>query len=73
MKAWENKIVLETTLKRNASLNAHLNINRKKGRKFIDLFKKKQKSFINKENAKEIFEELEKQDNSSWIKLLGGS
>lgn len=67
MKAWENKLVTDTTMIRNASLNAQGNIHRKKGKKFIDLWIKKQKK-LDKEvaiNNLKIIEESNKDD--SWI------
>lgn len=41
LKAYENKVVEETTLIRNAVLNALANSMRKKGKRFIDLWEKK--------------------------------
>jgi hypothetical protein len=40
-KEHEHKFIYDTTWLRNAVLNAEANINRKKGKKFIDLFPKK--------------------------------
>ena len=67
MKAWENKLVTDTTLIRNASLNAQGNIHRKKGKKFIDLWTKKRKKLDKDvaENNLKIIEESNKDD--SWI------
>lgn len=67
IKAWENKLVADSTLIRNASLNAQGNINRKKGKKFIDLWTKKQRK-LDKDVALEnlrIIEETNKDD--SWV------
>ncbi len=67
MKAWENKLVSDTTLIRNASLNAQGNINRKKGKKFIDLWIKNQKK-LDKEVAHDNLRIIEASNtDDSWI------
>lgn len=43
MKEWENKVIFESTMLRNAVLNAEQNLNRKRNSRFIDLHKKRQK------------------------------
>lgn len=40
-KEWENKVIFESTMTRNAALNAIANANRKKNSRFIELHKKK--------------------------------
>lgn len=40
MKEWENKVIFESTMLRNAVLNAEQNLNRKRNSRFIDLHKK---------------------------------
>lgn len=72
LKAWESKLVSDTTYQRNAVLNAISNAFRKKGKKFIPLWKKKQKR-INKEVAKDnlkLVENLEKQNGKAWVDLV---
>lgn len=66
MKAWEDKLVRDTTYDRNSHLNALGNFNRKKGSRGIDLWDK------NKEVDKEemlikvkLIEEMEK--DKSWV------
>lgn len=39
MKEWENKVIFESTMLRNAVLNAEQNLNRKRNSRFIDLHK----------------------------------
>lgn len=54
---------------RNAVLNAISNANRKKNKRFIDLFKKKQaKADVEyNKNAMEIVLELEEKEGKSWV------
>lgn len=68
-KAWEEKIVSDSTTLRNAVLNAVNNALRKKGKKFIHLWKKKQKR-ANKDiitNNLKIVRELEARDGKKWV------
>lgn len=69
MKAWESKLVSDTTHLRNAVLNAVGNSMRGKGKKFTDLWQKK-RAKLDKEVAYEnlrIVEELEKESDKSWV------
>ena len=63
-KAWENKAVSDSTMFRDAALNAISNAFRKKNKRFIRLWKKKQKK-ANKDVIKEnlhVIEEAEKKN-----------
>ncbi|QBX91075.1 phenylalanine racemase [Phage Altai3] len=68
-KAYETKLVTEMTHLRNAVLNAINNAFRKKNKKFIELFKRKQAKADKEynENAVKIITEMEKRDGKSWI------
>lgn len=71
-KAWENKIVSDSSHTRNAFMNGYLNARRKKGKKFIELWKKKQKR-LNKEVAKEnknLIMNIEEGEGKSWVDLI---
>lgn len=71
-KAWENKIVSDSSYMRNAFLNGYLNARRKRGKKFVDLWKKKQKR-LNKEVAKEnltVIMGIEDQEGKSWVDFI---
>lgn len=74
-KAWEQKVVNDTEFMRNAHLNAIVNSKRKKSKKFIDLFKKKQKK-VDKQynkNAEATIFDVEKNEGKSWVdKLYAG-
>lgn len=68
MKAWENKLVADTTHLRNAVANAVSNVMRKKGTRFVELWKKAPKA-ADVEVAKAqiaLVEKLESEDKS-WI------
>lgn len=68
-KAYENKIVTNTTLIRDSVLNAINNALRKKGKKFQALWKKKRK-LVDKDLLKErlkIVEETEAKEGKSWV------
>lgn len=67
-KEHENKFISDTTWLRNAVLNAEANVNRKKGKKFIDLFPKKQKADKEyNQNAIETVLEIERIKGKSWV------
>lgn len=71
MKAWETKLVSDTTHIRNSVLNAVNNSMRKKNSKFSDLWKKKQKS-LDVDKVKDdlaIINEIEK-GGKSWVELV---
>lgn len=74
-KAYEDKVVNDTTFARNAHLNAIANSKRKKSAKFIDLFKKKRKK-VDKEynkNAEATIFKVEAKEGKSWVdKLYAG-
>ena len=56
---------------RNAVLNAEANINRKKGKKFIELFPKKQKADKDyNENAVKNILDMEEKNGKSWVDLV---
>ncbi|MBM7717205.1 hypothetical protein JOC94_004230 [Bacillus thermophilus] len=68
-KAYETKLVNEMTHIRNAVLNAVNNAFRKKNKKFIDLYKKKQAK-ADKEynhNAIQVIHEIEEKEGKSWV------
>lgn len=71
-KAYENKVVGDTTLIRNSVLNATVNANRKKNKKFIELFKKRNKKvdkdFI--QNNISVIKEVEEKEGRDWINKL---
>lgn len=71
MKAYEDKLVNDSTIARNAFLNALQNLYRKKNKKFNKLWKKKQKK-LDKEIAEEnlsIVMQSEKQ-GMDWADLI---
>lgn len=71
-KAYENKTISDGTHIRNAVLNAVVNANRKKNKKFLELFEKKQEKVDVEftENALEVINEVEERDGKSWVDLL---
>jgi len=71
-KEHENKFLHNTTWLRNAVLNAEANINRKKGKKFIDLFPKKAHK-VDKdynENAVKNILGMEEKKGKSWVEKI---
>ena len=71
-KAYENKVVKETTDMRNAVQNAISNAFRKKNSKPIPLWKKVQKK-LDKEKAEDdllIVEEIEEIEGKTWVDLV---
>lgn len=71
MKAWENKLVLESQLVANAFYNAYSNANRKKGTKAIPLWRKTKNKKANIKKLKAQFNEVEKMStDNDWVKLL---
>lgn len=71
-KAWETKMVSDTTHLRNAFMNAYINANRKKNKKIIPLWKKK-KQKADKELVKDnlrIIRETEEKEGKSWVDLI---
>ncbi|MFP7202216.1 phenylalanine racemase [Lysinibacillus halotolerans] len=70
-KAHENKFISDTTWMRNAVLNAEANVNRKKGKKFIELFPKKQvadKEY--NENSINNILQMEEEKGKGWVDLV---
>ena len=75
LKAWENKIVLETQLQANAFSNAYVNANRKKGASATPLWSKKRNNKVNIELMKNKFKEIseaEANNTTDWIRLIYG-
>lgn len=74
-KAYESKVVSESTFARNAHLNAIANSKRKKNKKFIELFTKRRKK-VDKEfnkNAEASILSVEEKEGKSWVdKLYAG-
>ncbi len=72
LKEWENKIIFESTMIRNAVLNAELNVNRKKNSRFIELHKKRQqKADANyNQDARQAIEENEAREGKRWIERI---
>lgn len=71
-KEFENKVVSENTHIRNAVFNAYSNANRKKSKKFVDLFKKAQQK-ADKDyntNAISVVVEMEQNQGKSWVDKL---
>ncbi len=68
-KAWEDKLVSDNTLMRNAVLNAVSNALRKKNARFRELWKKVQAP-VDMESAKEnmrIVSEIEEKEGKNWV------
>lgn len=68
-KEYENKFISDTTWMRNAVLNAEANVNRKKSKKFIELFPKKN-ARANKEyneGAIKTIIKMEIEKGKSWV------
>lgn len=68
-KRYEQKLINDTTWMRNAMLNAINNALRKKNKKFIDLFPKKQVKADKEYNEKAIKNilEIEERKGKSWV------
>lgn len=75
-KAWENKMVLESSLVNRAAFNAIINANRKKGKKYVNLWEKNKYRKVGDETmleSREKFERLlenEKKSNGDWVKQI---
>lgn len=72
-KAWEDKIVSDTTHLRNAFMNGYVNARRKKNKKVIPLWKKKQVSYADKEVVKanlDVVNEVELNEGKSWVEKI---
>ncbi|MBU5594918.1 phenylalanine racemase [Amphibacillus sp. MSJ-3] len=68
-KEYESKLVNDMTHIRNAVLNAVNNALRKKNKKFIELFKKKNEKVDLEYNLKavDVITEIEERDGKSWV------
>lgn len=69
MKAWESKLVSDTTHIRNSVFNAVNNAMRKKNKKFMELWKKKQKK-LDKDFAEFSMDSViktEEKGGKSWV------
>lgn len=71
-KEYESKLVNEMTHMRNAVLNAVNNAMRKKGKSFIELFKKKNEKADKEynEHAIKIIIDMEKKQGKSWVNKI---
>ena len=74
LKAWENKVIFENHLDRNAVSNAYINANRKKGAKSFPLWKKAVNKNIDIKKLKADFREIEKMENEDggkkWVQAI---
>ena len=73
-KAYENKTVFDSTILRDAVMNANYNLNRKKGKRFKRLWTligkiTQTEKETYKENRKKILE-IEKEKPSNWIEKI---
>lgn len=67
-KAWEDKILLDTQLINKAVINAIVNTNRKKGKRYIDLWEEsKEISEEQKEDYRKMIKEIESNKDKSWV------
>ena len=72
LNSWEDKTVSDSTLLRNAVFNAINNAFRKKGKRFQELWKKKQRP-INKETAHHNYDivcQAESASGKEWVNLI---
>lgn len=69
MKAYENKIVSDSTLMRNAVFNAISNVFRKKGKSFIPLWKDISEKITETEIKADvdIINEVEQKEGKTWV------
>jgi hypothetical protein len=76
MKAWEQRHVLATSLMYKAVHTAEYNLNRKKGKKALELWKKRAGRRLEKEERQKIIEtqraavEREKKGDREWIRKI---
>ena len=73
-KEWENKIVFDSTMTRDAVMNAEYNVNRKKGKRFRKLWTKlgkitqtEKKTY---EDTKKRILEIEKEKPTRWVEKI---
>nr|DAF98392.1 MAG TPA: hypothetical protein [Siphoviridae sp. ctnNB1] len=72
-KAWENKIVSETTHIYNAAFTAGYNVNRPKRKRALKLWRKAGVMKANMETVEEnlkIAEEVEKKEGKGWVQRI---
>ena len=72
-KEWEKKLVSDSYLIYNAAFTATYNVNRKKGKKPLKLWKKRRLRKIDADTAKEnmeIVREVERREGNDWIKKI---
>lgn len=72
MKAYENKIVTDSTIERNAVANALANCFRKKGKREIPLWRRKlnHKQIEKQKRLLDKAKQNEKNDDKEWIKKV---
>ncbi|EAC8477292.1 phenylalanine racemase [Listeria monocytogenes] len=72
LKEWENKVVFDSTMERNAVLNAQINANRKRNARFVELHKKKQAKADREFNqqAQKTVAEMEKEGGKRWVDAI---
>lgn len=73
-KAYEDKVVFESTVLRDAVLNAEYNVNRKKGKRFRKLWTligrvTKAEKQTYKENVEKIIQ-IEKEKPTNWVQKI---
>ena len=73
-KEWENAVVFDSTLTRDAVMNAEYNVNRKKGKRFRKLWTKlgkitqtEKKTY---EDTKKRILEIEKEKPTRWVEKI---
>ena len=66
MKAYENKVVFESSLINQAVANAIYNVNRKKGKRAIPLWRKRPKK-TDTEELKHLCNKLSQENDKSWV------
>ncbi len=72
-KAWENKVISDTTNIYNAVYTATYNVNRPKRKKALKLFKKRSTHKVNEEVVRDnlnVVKQVEKEEGISWIDLI---
>jgi len=72
LKAYENKVVQETTFIRNAVLNAFVNVMRKRGKRFIELWEKAGEKIDKEaiENNIAIVKHAGDNSNVNWVEKI---
>lgn len=74
LKAWENKVIFENHLDRNAVSNAYINANRKKGARAFPLWKKAVNNDIDINKLKTDFREIERMESEDkekkWVQAI---